>query len=265
MHGVYIGDNKILIKTIWGGKLIASTLDMSLMPDLVTYGVIESQLSKFLIENLKEGDTVVDIGANIGYYTILMGYKVGETGKVIAFEPNKETFSLLSDNVAINYLTKRVSLVNKVVYSEEKEISFYSTDRFTGNASIHQPDKEYYDYFLVDKGLHETKLQSVSLDEYFDDNDVIDYVKIDTEGGEYHCILGMKNLIINKKVKTIIFELNKLRSLEDSTKLYKLLTDFHLNYGVRFGIINKDGEIKHFPLEHIFQYEFIPSVVMQVY
>ena len=264
MHGVYIGDNKMLIKTVWGGKLITSNKDMSLMPDLVANGLIESPLTKFLMNNVKEGDTVIDVGANIGYYTILTGFRVGNSGKVIAFEANDSTYSFLMDNVSINYLADRVKLFNKAVYSQNQELSFYTTERFSGNASIHQPDKEYYDYFLVDKGMEEKKVQAIALDTFFDNNEVINYIKVDIEGGEYHCLLGMQDLIKTKRVKTVIFELNKLRSREDAEKLYTLLTNFQNNYGVRYGVVNNEGQVNEFPLEQIFKYDFIPSVVMKV-
>lgn len=264
MHGVYIGDNKMLIKTVWGGKLFTSNKDMSLMPDLVANGLIESPLTKFFMHNVQEGDTVIDVGANIGYYTILTGFRVGNSGKVYAFEANDSTFSFLMDNVSINYLVDRVRLFNKAVYSQNQELSIFTTERFNGNASIHQPDKEYYDYFMVDKGMEEKRVQAIALDTFFDNNEVIDYIKVDIEGGEYHCLLGMQDLIKTKRVKTVIFELNKLRSKEDSEKLYTLLTNFQNNYGVRYGVVNNEGQVNEFPLDQIFKHDFIPSVVIKV-
>ncbi|WP_079936716.1 FkbM family methyltransferase [Geobacillus sp. LEMMY01] len=267
MHGVYIGDNRMLIKTVWGGKLITSNKDMSLMPDLVTFGLIEGPLTKFFLNNIKDGDTFVDVGANIGYYTILAGFRVGASGKVIAFEPNHSVYSLLMDNVAINYLADRVKLFNSAVYSQEGEIPFYTTERFAGNASIHQPDKKYYDYFLVDKGMEENRVKAIALDTFLhtfiDESEMINFIKIDVEGGEYHCFLGMQGLIQSKRIKTIIFEINKLRSKKDSEKLYKLLKEIEKGYRVKFGVINNEGLVNEFPLEQIFQYDFVPFVLME--
>ena len=53
-------------------------------------------------ESLKEGMTVVDIGTNIGYYTIIAGKKVGQKGKVFGYEPNLGSFNLLQQNIQIN-------------------------------------------------------------------------------------------------------------------------------------------------------------------
>lgn len=266
MYGTYIGEGKLLIKTIWGGKLLISNKDMSLMPDLVANGVIEGPLTKYLISNVKEGDTVIDVGANVGYFSILAGHKVGSTGKVIAFEANDFTFSFLRDNISINYLQDRVSLFNKAIYSNEEMISFFTTDRFFGNASIHKPNDEYYDYFLVDEGLVEKKVPAISLDKFVHDIgiELVNYVKIDIEGGEFHCLLGMEELIQSKKVETIIFELNKLRSREDANKLYNLLLKYKEVYGVSFGLINLEGKEIEYSLETIFGFDFIPSVLMKV-
>ena len=62
----------------------------------------EPEETQFFIDNLKEGMRVVDVGANIGYYTTLFSRLVGTTGSVIAFEPDPTNFSLLEKNCKAN-------------------------------------------------------------------------------------------------------------------------------------------------------------------
>ena len=127
MRGVYIGNNKMLISTIWGGKLIASSNDRSLMPELVIHGFYEIALTKYFLKNIKPGDTVIDVGANLGYFTVLAGYLVGSNGKVVAYEAVKENCDLIQENISLNYINDRVEIRNKAVYSQNKTISFFET------------------------------------------------------------------------------------------------------------------------------------------
>ncbi len=68
----------------------------------LNYSDAEPGIEKVLRENLSEGDTFVDIGAYIGYYSIVARNIVGESGKVIAFEPNPESYRMLKKNIELN-------------------------------------------------------------------------------------------------------------------------------------------------------------------
>jgi FkbM family methyltransferase len=81
---------------------------------LYMFRVWEPVITAWLKTVLKPGDVVVDVGANIGYYTTLAAKAVGPTGRVIAIEPFPETFTALRDNVRRNGLTN-VELVNAAV------------------------------------------------------------------------------------------------------------------------------------------------------
>ena len=65
-------------------------------------GNFELVLKNALLSKLRTGMTVLDIGANIGYYTVLMASRVGKNGRVIAFEPNPVIYNELIDNIALN-------------------------------------------------------------------------------------------------------------------------------------------------------------------
>jgi uncharacterized YccA/Bax inhibitor family protein len=101
MRGTYIGGQRMLVVTVYGGKLIIPSMDLSLSPELIISGSLELPLTKYLIKNIKQGFTVFDIGANLGYFTVLLGMLVGPTGKVFAYEPNPYLNSLLFDNLCI--------------------------------------------------------------------------------------------------------------------------------------------------------------------
>ena len=87
--------------------------------------VYEPSETKTIKTHVKKGDVVLDIGANIGYYTLIFAELVGEKGKVYAFEPDPTNFDLLRKNVEINGY-RNITLIQKAVSNKNGKISFYS-------------------------------------------------------------------------------------------------------------------------------------------
>ncbi|MER7283790.1 FkbM family methyltransferase [Dactylosporangium sp. NPDC000244] len=106
MRGTYIGNGRMLVEAAYGATLLVPSDDYGLMPPLVTRGAIEPALTGFLASELKPGQTFVDVGAGIGYFTVLAAQRVGAAGKVIAFEADPATAAVLRDNLAANRLTE---------------------------------------------------------------------------------------------------------------------------------------------------------------
>ncbi|QDP41274.1 FkbM family methyltransferase [Radiobacillus deserti] len=263
MHGIYIGNNRVLIQTrVLGIRMLAYADDLSLTPDLVFNGAFEIPLTQYLASNVNQGDTVIDIGANIGYFTLLFGKLTGTNGKIVAYEANKRNFSLLQENTAYHVLGDRVKLYNKAVYSEETELTFYSSNKWTGNGSLVRHDETYFGKFITDE-VTEEKVEAVPVDIHLGDYPFVHFIKMDIEGGEYHGFLGMKSLLENKKVGEIIFELNYLRMKETWSKTKLLLEDYQSQFGLGFYLINEKGELVPTDLTFLFRQEFVESVVIK--
>jgi FkbM family methyltransferase len=108
------------------------------------------------------------VGANIGYYTILLADKVGNNGKIYAFEPNKTSFEILNKNIRENKL-KNVVAVNAAVGSKNGKIKLYKSEKNFGDHKLYRKDKK----------VNEVKV--IKLDDYLKDIK-IDLIKIDTQG-----------------------------------------------------------------------------------
>lgn len=142
-----------------------------------------------------EGMNVVDIGANIGYYTLLAAELVGEKGKVFAFEPEPSNYDLLLRNVEINGY-KNVTVVRKAVSNETGESSLFLSQKGFGQHSL---------YDSAGSGGTIT-VDAVSLDDFFEGEGYpIDIIKIDIEGAEMAALLGMSRVLRkNENVKLFI-------------------------------------------------------------
>ena len=260
MRAVYIGNNRLLVSPSWGGKLIVSSEDRSLMPELAISGTYELPLTKYIIKQIKPDNIVVDIGANLGYFTILLAYMVGTGGKVIAYEADNDSIYLIQENVSINYLSDRVTIINKAVYSENTTINFFVAEKYKGNSSIHKHDDDYFKIYGNDR-IVERKIEAIRLDDSIGKFNKIDFVKIDIEGGEYHAFLGMKDLIENGAIKSIIFELNKKSLGKDFIKLYHLIKNWTDIFDLFF--LDNEGNEYTVSIDEVFSHDFIFSVGMK--
>ena len=107
-----------------GHKLFLDPLDSLSLSIDGAYGKLETDLIK---ESVQQGDVVLDLGANIGYYTLIFARLVGPQGRVFAFEPDPENFRLLERNVKENHYTNVVA-INKAVSNKTERLKLYLSD-----------------------------------------------------------------------------------------------------------------------------------------
>lgn len=178
---------------IQGHKLF---LDANDSLGLSVYGRWEPFETEIIQSLIKKGDTVIDIGANIGYYTLIFARSVGELGKVFAFEPDPDNFALLQKNVQANGY-RNVRLEQKAVCNTVGEVRLYLSQV---NSADHR---------LSDSGNHRqfVQVESTRLDDYFNDyTGKIDFVKIDAQGAEGEIIRGMCALFEKNPQMTLVAE-----------------------------------------------------------
>ncbi|AXT20794.1 FkbM family methyltransferase [Flavobacteriaceae bacterium AU392] len=208
-------------------------VDISTKTERISFytGKYDPELIKIIHSLLITDSCFLDIGANIGFYTISMGnyFKSQKfSGKIIAFEPFEGNFRRLSDNLKMNKLTD-VCLLNKYGLSnksEESQITLredFKRGSNTGNASI--PTSEE-----MDQGFKLSPIKLKSLDDVwpndFEKYGKIDIMKMDIEGHEDFCLEGGSETI-NKYRPTILMEVNKpyykARNVELDERFFKLI------------------------------------------
>ena len=139
----------------------------------------EPDETEFVKKNIKKGDVVVDIGANIGYFNLLFARLVGG-GKVYAFEPDPTNFAILKKNVELNGF-ENVYLYNKACLDKTTQIPFYLSDK------NHADHTTYFE-----KGRKKIMVDTVCVDDYVKK---ADFIKMDTQGAEILIVIGMKELL----------------------------------------------------------------------
>src|SRR5271168_535718 len=103
------------------------------------YGTWEPEVLAAVTSNITPGMTVIDVGAHIGYYTLLFAKTAGPSGRVISFEPLPQNFALLQENIGLNHLDNVLALP-QAVFSRDEEILITVPDDvpYSGQASVAQ-------------------------------------------------------------------------------------------------------------------------------
>jgi FkbM family methyltransferase len=193
-QGIYVGGDRVLTTTVNGQRLFVDGRDLSLSPGIILDGCWEPNVTRALISLVRAGMTVVEIGANIGYFTTLLGRLVGRQGCVRAFEANPAVFDLLTENIDINGLVPFVRAEPILVCDTCGEREINLLERHHGSGSM----LSFGDEFLAlyrDKKTTVT-VPATTLDEYWkNEARPIDVVKMDAEGSEPMIVDGMRGIL----------------------------------------------------------------------
>src|ERR687893_730507 len=161
----------------------------------------------------KEGDTVVDIGAHMGRYTITSSKSVGESGRVIAVEAHPYNFRLLQDNLRLNKLTN-VCALNLAVYSKKARLKLYLPDEDLGYTGHHSLMTNY----LATKYSEEIERRFIEVEADTLDNllkargiNQVNWIKIDVEGAEYEVLKGAREVLSSENVSLLV----EIHNIED--------------------------------------------------
>ncbi|MEV6923090.1 FkbM family methyltransferase [Dactylosporangium sp. NPDC051485] len=259
MHGTYIGNDRMLIELAYGGMLVVPSDDYSLMPSLATRGAIEPPLTNYFTAAVHPGQTVVDVGANVGYFTVLAARRVGAGGRVVAFEANPATAGLLRDNLSLNWLTEHnIEVRTEAAYSENGSIGFHASSRFVGDSSIQQ--RPEHEHRLDD--ITTIQVPAVRLDDALADLPRIDLLKIDIEGGEFRAFQGMMGLIRARRIGRIVFEWNAVMLGADRAPFAEMLRVIRDECGGGFYALDQGGRPAPLAIDQLEQVPFYPFALI---
>ncbi|HOJ01978.1 MAG TPA: FkbM family methyltransferase [Anaerolineaceae bacterium] len=169
--------------------------DMQLKLDMQTekdywLGTYEVDLQDAIKKYCERGMVVYDVGANIGYISLMFAKQSGETGRVFAFEPLPANCARLQENIELNDLTGRIHLTQAAVVDKPGKISFMvHQSGAMGKAQGSLGRDEHY--------MRAIEVKAITLDDFiFQQGHVCpDLVKMDIEGGEVLAIKGMQRTL----------------------------------------------------------------------
>lgn len=196
-----------------------------------TWEPFETELIQTLVQ---PGDVVVDVGANIGYYTLLLARRVGAQGRVFAFEPAPENFAILQENVARNGYQN--------VVLEQKALA--DTNGF---AMLALSNTNHGDHRLQNSSAaNETvTVETTTLDAYLGEvAQNVTLVKMDVQGAEMRVLRGMKNLLARQSPLTLVLEFFPAALEQMGEEPREMLELLRANNFVLQEIIEKPRELR---------------------
>ena len=178
--------------------------------------------------NPKKNDTVVDVGAHLGRYSLISAKRVDKEGKVISIEANPLVLEKLKKNLELNQLTNTSSL-NFAVFSEKTKIKlFFPTEGLKNTI---------YNTVISDRSVNSERFIEVNadtLDNILQEKDIkhedVNWIKIDVEGAELEVLKGATNVLSKSKDIALLIEIH---NLGDGKNLYNPIIDLLNNYNFK--------------------------------
>lgn len=185
--------------------------------------VSNSQLD-FFKKFIKEGDFVIDIGANIGDTGLPMGLAAGPSGTVLALEPNLHLFKILKVNSTLNIDKLKIIPLPYAATEEDGEFYYNSSEATFNNGGISKIKSKFHGKYQLDDKIQGKNLDKLLRDKYNELLPSLTCIKVDTEGYDKNILISLKSIITEFK-PSVMFEVFKKLSKSDRLELYDLFKD----------------------------------------
>jgi FkbM family methyltransferase len=181
---------------------------------LAKYGVYEQEETRFIQESIKPSFTAVDVGANIGYYTLIMARLAKH---VYAFEPEPKNFEILEKNIAVNGVENVI--LDRSALSDKNSIGTLHICNFNNGMNRLYPSKWCSSETI--------QVETMKLDDVVEH---ADFIKMDIEGAELGALRGMTRLL--EKGTTVLMEFHPPSIIEYGVAP-KEVYDYMKSFGYR--------------------------------
>ncbi len=210
-----------------GDSIYVRTPDRLIAVLLWKYSLDSSLEIETYRSRIRPGMTVLDVGANIGFLTLLFSKLAGGTGRVTAFEPDPENFRLLSRNVAANGRAN-VTCLHKAAASATGTLKLYFSEEHRGDHRI----------FDSGDGRKYVEVPAAAIDDVLGPGGRVDFIKMDIQGAEYLALLGMEKTIKNSRGLVMLCEFSPDLLKKCGSDPEALLQKFH-EYGFSLNYLDE--------------------------
>ena len=244
----YLGNNTILCRILSRYLCYVAAEDKSLTPHLCMNGYWEPWITQALARILQPGWYCLDIGANCGYFALLMADAVGQSGRVLAIEANPRLAELVDTSLELNGFNHATVDQLAVSDSNESRIKFkIPTDGYLGNSQLprHTIGSETSQRQRLRQNRSRTiRVPTATVDRLTQDWPRVDCLKIDAEGAEYAIWQGMQQTIQRNPKICLILEFAPSRYPDPASFIAQIqAAGFLLRY------VDSDAQIKPLTLE----------------
>jgi FkbM family methyltransferase len=226
----------VLCRVLGRYKVFVDSRDMGLAPHLMLDGYWESWCTEFMLRTIRPGGVAWDVGANLGYYAVLMADLVGPQGRVLALEPNPRLAYLTARTLALNghagvAETQRLAAADTSGATLRFSASFSDPKNGRLVQGARAPEAPELEGDTMDVAVRTVRLDDLAAGP-------VDFIKIDVEGAEEQVWAGMQGVLDRSPDITVLMEFNALRGRAPERTLREIaaryrLRELHLDGVVR--------------------------------
>lgn len=241
------------VETLYGNKMYLNPKDNIISKYLYGNKCWEPLETEFFKKIISEGMQVIDIGANIGYFSILFSKWVGDNGKVFAFEPDPDNYELLLKNIHANNCKNIIPI--------KKAVSNYDGKTFLFHSNENKGDHRIFEAKILpeDEIRNRIEIESIRLDSFISPQQKIDFIKMDIQGSEMLALEGMMQILSRNHKMYLLTEFWPYaiemsgRSPEEYLEILRKLgfKIYPLNKNEKIPISSNDVDDKNFRTEQI--------------
>jgi|688.fasta_scaffold90732_3 FkbM family methyltransferase len=238
-HTTYVGNKTLICRVLSKYIFFCDAEDTNIVPHLALQGYWETWITLAIAKAVQLGWRCIDIGANHGYYSVIMGDAVGSFGKVVAVEPNPKLAKLLKQTIESNGFQENTTILQKAALDvDAQKIKLVLPDGRGLNASVnlHQT--------LLEEDHNSFEVETMTIDTLTADWPSVDFIKIDAEGAEEKIWEGMTETISRNQNIRILLEFNCQRYANPT----RFLEDIEAS-GFKLRYVDYDASIQDLTIE----------------
>lgn len=242
-HTIALSESVVLTKLFTDLKMYLNPSDMSVAAHIALDGIWEKEITRAWLAVLKRTDTVLDIGANFGYFSLLSGqFTDKKKARIVAFEANPKIIPYIEKSVSINWLNEQTTIENLAVSDSKGEVTLNVLEDYIGSSSLQSLSEldSYMHEKMRLKVRDQVKVASTTIDDYCRSHKIneVNLIKMDIEGHEEKAYSGMSKIIKSSKDITMFIEFTK-DGYEHPEQFYnQMLSDFGHVY-----LIDEEGKL----------------------
>lgn len=191
--------DRLIMKEIQGSKMYLLKDDTGISAQLLEKGIREVNPTKALPAFVNENDVCLDIGANLGYYALMMSKLVGKNGNVHAFEPVPINYEILCKNVELNNYSN-IACYDVAMGSSSGYFNFLLHDKSNCGKMLEGSIRKNKDATKV------IKVNTITVDSFVEQYNIqnINFIRMDIEGYEYEVFKGMHKTLSLPNLKMLV-------------------------------------------------------------
>jgi FkbM family methyltransferase len=232
----------VLFQTVYGFAILIPGWDPDILIAALNGRILHPRLTEIFLAVIEPGDTFVDAGANVGFYSLLAATALKGDGHVVSFEPDRRNYPILRSNAKINHLDTLIQVEPKALSDRECELAFWSAPNNSwGGSLVELPDTQSRKYIV----------SATTLDQYVASAklDHVDIIKLDIEGAEPLALHGMPSAL--RTARLVAYEINKPRLNQLKVLPMDLIEKTSESGQFEFTLISNEQTDEFFPLEDI--------------